>query len=184
MADVRTTIGSGWGWILLYGIVSVLVGLAAFVWPFAATYAATVVIGAFFLVSGAFSVMAGIMGRGAESRWYAILFGVVSVIAGLILWFDPLAGALSLTLLVVVWLMVRGVLEIVLGIRSRRRRGWLIALGAVNVLLALFVLWSVPWSALTLPGYLLGISFLFGGVTAIVAALDHRSGAPAFAVPG
>jgi uncharacterized membrane protein HdeD (DUF308 family) len=175
--------GTGWGWILLYGIVSVIVGALAFAWPFAATYAATVVIGAFFLVSGVFSVVAGIMGRGAQSRWYAILFGVISVAAGLILWFEPLTGALTLTLLVVAWLIVRGVLELVWGFRHRRMRGWMIALGVLNILLAVFVLATVPWSALTLPGYLLAASFLFGGVTAIMAALDHRKGAAAFAVP-
>ncbi len=39
-------------------------------------------------------------------------------------------------------------------------------------------------SALTLPGYILGISFLFGGITSIAAALAHRKGEPAFAVKG
>jgi uncharacterized membrane protein HdeD (DUF308 family) len=60
----------------------------------------------------------------------------------------------------------------------------LIALGIINVLLALFILATVPFSALTLPGYILGISFIFGGVTSITAAADHRKGASAFAVPG
>lgn len=175
--------GAGWGWIMVYGIVSVLVGLLAFAWPFAATYAATVVVGAFFLVSGVFAVMAGVMGRGAESRAYAILLGVVSIIAGLILWFEPATGALTLTLLVVVWLMVRGALELIWGLRFRRLRGVMIALGLLNILLAVFVLATVPWSALTLPGYLLGMSFLFGGVTSTMAAIDHRKGAAAFAIP-
>jgi uncharacterized membrane protein HdeD (DUF308 family) len=47
----------------------------------------------------------------------------------------------------------------------------------------LLVLWSLPFSALTLPGYILGISFLFGGVPAILGGLAHRKGAPAFATP-
>jgi uncharacterized membrane protein HdeD (DUF308 family) len=186
MTDTRAHVpetGAGWGWILLYGIVSVIVGVLAFAWPFAATYAATVVIGAFFLVSGVVSIAAGIMGRGSQTRWYAILLGVVSVFAGLVLWFEPLTGALSLTLLVVAWLLVRGALELVWGFRHRRMRGWMIALGVLNVPIALFVLGTVPWSALTLPGYILGASFLFGGVTGIMAGLDHRRGAAAFAVP-
>lgn len=175
--------GAGWGWILLYGVVSVIVGALAFAWPFAATYAATVVIGAFFLVSGVFTVAAGIMGRGSQARWYAILLGIVSVAAGLVLWFEPLTGALSLTLLVVAWLLVRGVLELVWGFRHRRMRAWMIGLGLLNILIAMFVIATVPWSALTLPGYILGASFLFGGVTGIMAGLDHRKGAAAFAVP-
>ena len=175
--------GAGWGWIMAYGVVSVLLGVAAFVWPFAATYAATVVIGALLFVSGVFSIAAGLFGQGHEGRVYAVLFGVLSVIVGAVMVFEPVTGALSLTLMVTVWLAVRGVLEIVLGFRMRRRRGLMIALGVVNLLLAAFILMTVPWSALTLPGFILGVSFLIGGITAITAAGDHRKGAQPFAMP-
>ena len=58
----------------------------------------------------------------------------------------------------------------------------MIALGVVNILLAVIVLATLPWSALTLPGYVLGISFLFGGVMSVASALAHKKGAPAFSV--
>jgi uncharacterized membrane protein HdeD (DUF308 family) len=58
----------------------------------------------------------------------------------------------------------------------------MIVLGIVNLVLAAIVLATLPWSALTLPGYVLGISFLLGGATSIGAALAHRKGEPAFAV--
>ncbi len=175
--------GAGWGWIMAYGIVSVLVGIAAFIWPFAATYAATMVIGILLFVSGVFSIAAGLFGQGHEGRLYAVIFGVLTVIVGAIMVFEPVTGALSLTLIMAVWLAVRGVLEVVLGLRMRRRRGLMIVLGVLNILLAIFIMVTVPWSALTLPGFILGISFLVGGITAITAASDHRKGADAFAIP-
>lgn len=175
--------GAGWGWIMAYGIVSVLMGIAAFAWPFAATFAATVVIGALLFVAGVFSIAAGLLGNGHEGRVYAVVFGLLSVIVGAVMVFEPATGALSLTLMVTVWLGVRGVLEIVWGMRLRRRRGLMLTLGALNIVLALFILATVPWSALTLPGFILGLSFLFGGVTAIASASDHRKGADAFAMP-
>lgn len=185
MSDMRSgfQVGPGWGWIMAYGIVSLLVGIAAFLWPFAATFAATVVIGTFFVISGLFSLAAGLFGRGSGSRAYAIVLGLVSIFAGLVMVFEPMTGALSLTLVVAIWLGVRGALELYWGFRSRRRRGMMIALGAINLLLALFILATVPFSALTLPGYILGISFVFGGITAIAAASDHRRGAAPFATP-
>lgn len=175
--------GAGWGWIMAYGIVSVLVGIAAFIWPFAATYAATMVIGILLFVSGVFSIAAGLFGQGHEGRLYAVIFGVLTVIVGAIMVFEPVTGALSLTLIMAVWLVVRGVLEVVLGLRMRRRRGLMIVLGVLNILLAIFIMVTVPWSALTLPGFILGVSFLVGGITAITAASDHRKGADAFAMP-
>ena len=188
MTDIRSDIptarpvtGPGWGWIMAHGVISVIVGLVALLWPFAATWAATVVIGAFFFVSGLFSVAAGLFGRGSEGRNHAVVFGLISLVVGAIMLFEPVAGALSLTLLVTLWLAVRGVLEIYWGMKRARRRGLLIFLGVLNLLLAGWILFTVPFSALTLPGFILGASFLFGGVTSIIAASDHRKGAPAFA---
>jgi|GEM_PF-958244 len=179
----RTRVGAGWGWMLGYGLLSVVLGVGAFVWPFAATIAATIVIGSFFILAGSVSIVAGIVGRDHQGRSYAIGFGLVSLFIGLIMVFEPATGALSLTLLVAIWLGLRGAMEVWLGAKFRRGRGLMIALGIVNILLAFYVLGTLPWSSLTLPGFILGISFLLGGINAVVGALDHRKGAEAFALP-
>ena len=190
MADTRTftdplaptAAGAGWAWILAYGVLSLTLGVLAFLNPFAATYAATLVIGAFFIAAGIVSLAAGVMGK-HEGRGYAIGFGLLSLVIGVLMAFDPMSGALSLTLLVGVWLGIRGAMEIGLGARFKRGRGLMIALGVVNILLAIYVLATLPWSALTLPGFILGISFVFGGVTSILSALHHKKGAKPFAAP-
>lgn len=177
-----TAAGAGWAWILAYGVLSLALGVLAFLNPFAATYAATLVIGAFFIAAGIVSLAAGVMGK-HEGRGYAIGFGLLSLVIGVLIAFDPMSGALSLTLLVGVWLGIRGAMEIGLGARFKRGRGLMIALGVVNILLAIYVLATLPWSALTLPGFILGISFVFGGVTSILSALHHKKGAKPFAAP-
>lgn len=174
-------IGAGWGWILIYGIVSLLFGFMAFAWPFAATLAVTLVIGTFFIVSGAFSIAAGLFGKGHDARIYAVLFGLVSLVIGCIMAFEPVSGAASITLLVAIWLGIRGALEVAFGIRFRWHRWWFVALGVLNLLLAGYVVATLPWSALTLPGFILGISFIFSGIASIDQAMAHRKGARAFA---
>jgi uncharacterized membrane protein HdeD (DUF308 family) len=180
--DEARPVGAGWGWLMAYGILSLVLGLAAFVEPFIATFAATIVIGVFFLLAGIASIAAGLMGGRREGRTYAILFGIVSLFIGAIMVFDPVSGALSLTLVVAIWLAVRGVMEFLWGVRFTRHRGWMIALGVINVLLALLILATISWTALTLPGYILGVSFLFAGVVEVTRASNHRKGAAAFAV--
>jgi len=180
--DDTRPVGAGWGWLMAYGVLSLLLGFAAFVWPFSATFAAAVVVGFFFLIAGIASIAAGLMTGAREGRLYAILFGIVSLFIGAIMIFDPLSGALSLTLVVAIWLAVRGVMEFLWGVRFTRHRGWMIALGVVNVLLALLILATISWTALTLPGYILGISFLLAGLVEVTRALNHRTGAAAFAV--
>ena len=144
MTDTRTftdpltpaAAGAGWAWILAYGVLSLALGVLAFLNPFAATYAATLVIGAFFIAAGIVSLAAGVMGK-HEGRGYAIGFGLLSLVIGVLMAFDPMSGALSLTLLVGVWLGIRGAMEIGLGARFKRGRGLMIALGVVNILLAI-----------------------------------------------
>jgi len=175
--------GAGWGWILAYGVLSIVLGILAFLNPFAATYAATLVIGAFLIAAGLVSIAAGFAGRDHEGRGYAIGFGVLSLVIGLVMAFAPATAAISLTLLVAVWLGIRGALEIGLGTRFKRGRGLMIVLGVVNILLAIYVLATLPWAALTLPGFILGISFLLGGIASVASALIHKSGAKPFAAP-
>ncbi len=164
---------AGWGWTLAYGIVSVLVGILAFAAPFPATLAATMIVGFFFIAGGVASLVAGWRDTRGH-RGYAILFGLLSLVAGGYMVLAPVGGALSLTLLVIAWLAARGILELIVGFRVKRLRGAMLALGALNIVLAIALYTTVPWSALTLPGYILGASFLFGGIVAILGALAAR----------
>ena len=174
--------GAGWGWILAYGIVSAVLGLLAFLAPLSATLAATLAVGAFLVATGVMALVAGVTGRDHQHRGYKIALGVLSIVAGLIMAFRPATGAFSITLLLAAWLFVRGVMEIGWGARHKRHRFMMIALGVLNILLAIFIVATVPLSALTLPGYVLGLSLLFGGAAAIASGLAHRKGAPPFAI--
>lgn len=166
--------GVGWGWILAYGIVSLAIGVLAILWPFSATMAATLVIGAFFIANGIAALASAFGGKRHETRGYEIMFGIISLVLGCLLAFQPVIGAISLTLTLATFLGIRGVIEIYWGLRVRRHRWLLIAMGVVNILLDIFLLATLPTSALTLPGFILAISFLFGGVTAILVALGYR----------
>jgi len=162
----------GWGWTLAYGIVSVLIGVLAFAAPFPATLAATMVVGLSFLIGGFASVFAGF--RHHLHRGYALLFGALSIIAGGYMLLFPIGGALSLTLLLILWLGARGLMELYVGFRFKRLRALMLVLGIVNVALAIIVYATVPWSALALPGFILGASFVSGGVVAIISAWHDR----------
>jgi uncharacterized membrane protein HdeD (DUF308 family) len=174
--------GAGWAWILAYGVLSAVLGVFAFLAPFPATLAATLVVGAFLFATGVMALAAGVIGRDHHHRLYKVLLGVLSIIVGLVMAFRPLTGAFSLTLLLAAWLGARGVMEIIWGARHERHRWSMIAMGVLNLLLASFIVATVPFSALTLPGFVLGTSLLFGGVMAIAAGLAHKKGAPAFSL--
>lgn len=158
------------GWVLAYGILSALIGVAAFVWPVSATFTATILIGSFLFVAGIMSIATGFRSRAHHASAYRIFYGILSVLIGLIILFEPISGAISITLLVAVWLAMRGIFELFWGYRFPVGRALMIGLGLINLLLAAFIIWTIPLSALTLPGYILGISFLMTGITAIAEA--------------
>jgi uncharacterized membrane protein HdeD (DUF308 family) len=160
----------GKGWALAYGILSALIGVAAFVWPVSATFTATILIGSFLFVAGIMSIAVGFGSRAHHASAYRIFYGILSVLIGLIILFEPVSGAISITLLVAFWLAMRGVFELFWGYRFPVGRALMIGLGLINLLLAGFIIWTIPLSALTLPGYILGISFLMTGITAIAEA--------------
>lgn len=174
--------GAGWAWILAYGVISAMLGLFAFFTPFSATFAAVLTVGVMLVLTGVLSLVAGVFTKGHHHRTYSIVLGALSLIAGLLTIFRPVSGAISLTLLIAAWLVVRGVMEIVWGVRHQRHRAAMILLGALNIIIAVFILATFPLSAATLPGYVLGLTLLFGGVTAIMSALAHKKGAPAFSL--
>ncbi len=141
------------------------------------------VLGISLLMAGVVSLAAGFRAPGHHGRGYSLFFGALSLAAGLLVLLFPAGGALSITVVVAAWLAIRGVSELALGFRQRFGRAWMLVLGAVNLALAIYVWALLPLSALALPGYVLGISFLLGGVNALVSGLTHKSGAPAFAAP-
>jgi len=166
--------GIGWGWILAHGIVSLLLGIVAIFLPIPATFAATIVIGAYLIAAGLFSLLAGVFGKGHEGRGYTFIVGLLSLLGGLVMMFQPMVGAISLTLLLALFLIVRGVTDLAWGLRFRRGRGLMIVLGVLNLLFAGYITYSMPVAALALPGILLGFSFLLSGAIWTMFALDHR----------
>lgn len=179
-ATMRDRPGAGWGWTMALGILSVVLGIVAILSPVSATFTATLLLGTFLIAAGVVSIGAGVVGRGHGRETYLLLYGILTLIVGLLIAFYPLSGAVAVTFVIAVWLAVRGVLEIVASRGLARGRGMLLALGIINLVIAVLILASLLPSSLVLPGYLLGFGLLLGGITEITAARAHRAGAPAF----
>ena len=107
--------------LLIWGVVSIVAGVSIFARPlFVSTLALTLVIGVRAIAIGIISIVTGIRLREEiESEWWLILGGIATVIFGVLVWMDPLAGALSIAYTIGIWALIVGVLDIVLGWRLR-----------------------------------------------------------------
>ncbi|TDL79887.1 HdeD family acid-resistance protein [Palleronia sediminis] len=168
-----------WKWMLAMGIVLAIGGVAALLFPFVASLAATGFAAAAFFVAGVLQLwLAFTAGDGSRGgRLVAGLLGLLMVVFAVSLFAQPLSGMVSLTILAGAMFLTLGVVRIVMAwrMRHRPRWGWLVASGALAVLLGLMILLALPVSALTVLGILLGVDLLTSGIAAIAIALQARN---------
>jgi uncharacterized membrane protein HdeD (DUF308 family) len=110
-------------WILaVRGVVAVIFGLLALIWPEITLLALVLVFGAYAFVDGVFALVAAVRGRqlAGGSRAWLVLEGLLGVGAGVVAVLWPDITALALLWVIAVWAVLTGVLEILAAVRLRR----------------------------------------------------------------
>ena len=180
-AAMATSLSAHWRLFLTEGIVLLILGLAAVMIPPAATLAVAILIGWILLVSGIVGLISTFRMRGAPGFGWSLLSALVAVVAGVLLLARPLSGALSLTVVLTVFLIFEGVASIMMALTHRHgfsaRWTLLLVSGIVDLILAAIIIAGLPGTAAWAIGLLVGINMVFGGSTLIAMALHARRGA-------
>jgi uncharacterized membrane protein HdeD (DUF308 family) len=167
-----------WVLFLIEGIVLVVLGLLAIIIPPIATIAVTIFLGWLFLISGIVGLVTTFWARHSPGFWWALFSAVLAIAAGIVLLVDPLRGAVSLTLLLIVFFTIEGVLTIMYALEHKKdlsgRWGWMLTSGIIDLILAAIILAGLPGTAAWALGLLVGINMLFGGAALIAMALAAR----------
>lgn len=176
LRDPQAVLRAGWGWLMALGIALVIGGALAVGAPVVATIAVTLLVGATFLVGGAVQLFHLVSARGWQAGPWSALAGGVSVIGGLLLLFDPLAGMVALTLVMIASFFADGLFRVVMGLRMRPERGWgwIAAGGAATLVLALVMFALFPGISAGLLGLLAGLSLILQGWSFMFLALAAR----------
>lgn len=178
--DVLRGVSSLWWVLLLRGVMLIAVGGYALLTPGVTLVAYVFVLGVFVLVDGVLAILAGLLGW-IESRWWALIRGVIGIVAGLFVLAHPaFVGVVAVTTIVVllaVQSIASGALEIAVAIRERKEiegEGWLVLGGLLSIVFGGILLAS-PLLAGALLIQVLGAFAVVAGVTLIVAAFRLRS---------
>jgi uncharacterized membrane protein HdeD (DUF308 family) len=182
LADIRRQRG----WFLALGVFLMIVGFVAILFPFTASLAVTVSIGAVLTIAGIAQLVHAFGVRRWRGFLVTLLSALLSLAVGTLLLFYPVPGVLSLTLLVGVFLLAGGALKILLSLRLRPLAGWswLLFAGVLAVLLGVLILWLWPSAAAWVPGVLVGADLVFSGWWMFLLALALRRDEPAGAAGG
>ena len=172
-----------WKLFLIEGIILVILGLIAIVVPPLATIAATIFIGWLFLISGIAGLITTFGARHAPGFWWSLLSAVLGIAAGVVLLGWPISGAISLTLLLIAFFIIEGVLSIMYAFEHKRELTgqwvWMLVSGIIDLVLAAMIWAGLPSTAVWALGLLVGINMLFGGSAMIAIAMHARSTDPA-----
>lgn len=107
--------------LVLAGVLGVLAGLVALIWPGLAALSLVVLIACWSVAAGLFQLIAAVRFRKEiRGEWLLALSGVLAVVFGVLVLMQPAAGALVLTWLFGSYTLASGVLLIALALRLRR----------------------------------------------------------------
>jgi uncharacterized membrane protein HdeD (DUF308 family) len=119
--------------------------------------------------------------RGAPGFWWSLISALLAIAAGLVLLVTPVSGAVSLTLLLIAFFVLEGILSIMYALEHRQqlsgRWEWMLISGIVDLILAVMIFIGLPGSAAWALGLLVGINMIFGGTALVMMALHARGSA-------
>lgn len=165
---------TGWGWVLAYGIFLILGGILAFINPIATGFVTGVVFGVGLVIYGVSAIIAGFSALSTRSKILEILLGVIAILAGAFVLFDPFQGAASLGWAIGLWLLASGILQIIYVFQGGHDRGWRLLLGLIDVVLGGYLVISGPLVGLAFVAAMVGFSFLFRGIFLVTLAFTLR----------
>ena len=115
--------GQPWSPLVLAGILGITVGVLTFAQPATMALALVYVAGAWAIITGLLQVVAAIRLREyISSEWLLGLSGVLSILFGALVAWQPGSGALTLVYLFGFYAILAGISQIVLGVRLRSLR--------------------------------------------------------------
>jgi uncharacterized membrane protein HdeD (DUF308 family) len=166
-----------WWMTLLRGVIWILFGIMLFTQPGVSLATLMLLFGAFVLADGIGTVITAFGGRSEHENWWVLLLaGLAGIGVGLLTFYNPAITALTLQLLIAMWAVSTGLLQIVAAIRLRKEiqgEFWLVAAGLLSVAFGVLLVARPVAGALAVLWFIGGYAVVFG-VALIARALRVR----------
>lgn len=178
---MRDLLTRSWWMFAWRGAVALIFGVLAILWPGLTLLWLVALFAAYAVIGGAVVIAGAVKHRQHDGGWWLILlWGIVSVAAGIGAIFYPGLTALVLVLLIGANALVTGILDIVVAIRLRKvlRHEWLLILnGVAAIVFGVLVLLFPGAGALALV-WLISLYAVLTGVLLLALAWQARKWGP------
>ncbi len=168
---------NNWWVYLLTGLVNVIFGIAALVYPGGTAVTLALFYGAFAIISGIVTIIGAFQARNATTQWgWLFVTGALAVIAGFIAIVWPGITLLTFVYIVAGWAFLTGALEIFSFLRmsDHAHHLWMVLAGVLSILFAVL---AVAYPSLTLQLFItfIAVFAIISGVMRIIFAFQVRS---------
>ena len=162
-----------WGWFLAFGIVLLLLGIAAIVRSFTATVASMVFFGWVLVFASAVQfVDAFLVGKWA-GFFLHLLMAILFAATGVLMLIRPVISAEAATLLMSMFFLIGGLSQLIASLWTHLPGwGWQALNGIVALVMGGLILAEWPVSGLWVIGLFVGIDLIFFGGSWVALALD------------
>lgn len=162
---------------LLTGALLIVLGIVAIAVPNVSTIVAETWIALILSSAGVAKAIYAFQTRDQGAFIWKLLLSVLYIATGVMLFFYPLTGVLTLTLLLGSFLLTEGVFNLILAFRVRPQQNWTWVLtdGIITLVLGAMIWFQWPFNAPWLIGTLVGASVLSTGVSRVMLSLNARS---------
>jgi uncharacterized membrane protein HdeD (DUF308 family) len=173
---MRDTIKRHSMWYLLQGALMVIAGIIALIFPVFSSVTVVLMLGWLLIFSGIFQAISLIGATNVPHFWLQLISVTLSILIGVLFVRNPGQGLVTLTMLLIVFFMVGGMAKIIfaLTIRPFPNWAWVLASGAIGVLLSFYLWSSMPVTAVWLLGLLVGIQLISEGAAQAYMAWQVR----------
>ena len=183
MTDAAMTLNAAenirkhWGWFLALGILFVIGGIFAIAMPFIAGLAVTVIFAIVLLWLGIMQIVQAFSVKSWGGFIWQLIIGLVLVVGGGAMWFKPIVGAVTLTILLAAVFLAKGIFQVILSFQMRPHRGWgwVLTAGILAIIVGLIIWLNWPVSTAWAIGTLTGISLIFTGWSYIMISMAARN---------
>jgi uncharacterized membrane protein HdeD (DUF308 family) len=171
------TLTKNWGWLLVLGIVSIVLGTIGLYMTFALTLATVLLFGALILVGGALQLIQAFSCKGWKSVLGHVLIALLYLAAGILIIKDPVLASGVLTLVLAGILIAVGVIRIMMAFQLRASASgwyWSLISGLVSILLGGMIIAQWPVSGLWVIGLFVAVELILHGWSYVFVALAAR----------
>jgi uncharacterized membrane protein HdeD (DUF308 family) len=176
-SDVAALGQAHWRRFLVQGVLMIALGTLAVALPVVTTLAVEILVGWLFVIGGVWRAISLARSSRMPGFGWSLAMAIVAIALGAMLVMMPLAGMLTLTMLLITFFVLEAIGKILFALNLRKHShswSWALATGILDLFLAALIFAGWPSTAAWAIGLLVGINMIFFGVSLVMISLAAR----------